>query len=223
MRILGLDLETTGLDPQTCEIIEVGAVLWDTNTRQPVQMLMGYVSGPEVSPEISELTGLTTQFLREYGQPRDIILSQLLDLIASADAICAHNAPFDRAFLEAAVTVPPINWIDTKLDIPYPPRKGAGSLTTIAAVHGFLNPFPHRAVFDVLTMLKVMDQYSLEEILTRAASPTFKVVSYAPFEQKDTVKQAGFYWDAGAREWSRNMKQCDYDPAIFPFRTGIRA
>ena len=38
MLILGVDFETTGLDTQKDSIIEVGAVLWDTQRKMPLQI-----------------------------------------------------------------------------------------------------------------------------------------------------------------------------------------
>ena len=38
MYLLGIDLETTGLDPLSSEIIEVGYVVWDTVTLSPVDL-----------------------------------------------------------------------------------------------------------------------------------------------------------------------------------------
>ena len=39
MRCISLDLETTGLDPETCDIIEFGAVLDDLSNPQPLESL----------------------------------------------------------------------------------------------------------------------------------------------------------------------------------------
>ena len=47
------------------------------------------------------------------------------------------------------------------------------SLPYLAADHGFLNPFPHRALFDVMTMIQIAGMYDINEILKYADSPIF--------------------------------------------------
>jgi oligoribonuclease (3'-5' exoribonuclease) len=36
MKLLGIDLETTGLDVTKDRIIEIGMVLWETDTQTPI-------------------------------------------------------------------------------------------------------------------------------------------------------------------------------------------
>ena len=43
MLLLGIDLETDGLDPKVNNILEVGAVLYDWDTKTPVQMLSEFI------------------------------------------------------------------------------------------------------------------------------------------------------------------------------------
>lgn len=39
MKYVSIDLETTGLDPQTCQILQIGAVIEDTNDVKPISEL----------------------------------------------------------------------------------------------------------------------------------------------------------------------------------------
>ena len=39
MYLLGIDLETTGIDPSSSDIIEIGYMVWDTNFSHPVTHL----------------------------------------------------------------------------------------------------------------------------------------------------------------------------------------
>jgi DNA polymerase-3 subunit epsilon len=162
MYVLGIDLETTSLDTAEAEIIEIGAVLWDTDRKTPVAMLSEIViPHGEVSEETIEITGITMEDIAEHGKPLGEVLERLELLRAKAKAWVGHNAirfdlPILERFYEAANSLP---WIDTTEDIPYPKEITMHNLTYLAAAHGFLNPFAHRAVFDVLTMLRVFSCY----------------------------------------------------------------
>lgn len=93
-----VDLETTGTDPATTAITEIGAV----------RVRGGVVSGefhtlvdPEVPipPFISALTGITAATLA--GAPRlPAVLPAFLEF-ARGTVLVAHNAPFDIGFLKA--------------------------------------------------------------------------------------------------------------------------
>ncbi len=166
MLLLGLDLETTGLDIGSSEIIEIGAVLWDWSRKIPLKINSDLVQCEKpVPPEISALTGIEDQQLRDWGLPLNEALARLHDLSLAADYVVAHNGNgFDRLFLERVWLHHPQTkfqkkWIDTLTDLPLGSKINTRKLGYLAAEHGFLNPFSHRAVFDVLTMLKVMSHY----------------------------------------------------------------
>ena len=39
MKYIAIDIETTGLDPETCQILQIGAVIEDTKTQLPIEDL----------------------------------------------------------------------------------------------------------------------------------------------------------------------------------------
>ena len=55
MIYISIDLETTGLDPDTCQILEVGAVLEDTNNILPINELPTYHAF--IRPEKGNISG----------------------------------------------------------------------------------------------------------------------------------------------------------------------
>jgi len=172
MFVLGLDLETTGIDPNKDLIIEVGAVVWDVKTQKPRALMSELVSIDQSVPaECSAITGITDEDLKIWGQPLNDVMLRLKQLTYECDYVVAHNgAKFDRLFLQRYYDQNPLwsfekPWIDTLTDVPFPKQIITRKLNFLAAEHGFLNPFSHRAVFDVLTMMKVFSSYSFEEIL----------------------------------------------------------
>lgn len=224
MLVLGVDVETTGLSFVDDRITELGMVVYDTDRNQPVRMYSEYVKaeGKAVSPEITELTGITNEDLTKYGRSPKLAMVDFLIYQGSVDYVVAHNAPFDRGMIEAEierqeVDYEPKYWIDTSVDIPYPPSIKTRKLQHLAPDHGFLNPWSHRAVFDVLTMLKVLSKYDISRVVDLAKQPSIllQAVCKKPWEdtapegkkETDIARSLGFRWDGGNKQWRKIVKQ----------------
>ena len=151
MRVLGLDFETTGLLPQQNQVIEIGAVVWETELNKPIHLYSelvkpeGFVGLPE---EIIEVTGIDDQTLFDFGVEPKGAFERLNELMEQVEYVVAHNAKFDLSFYEAEVHrlgLEPVDrpWIDTVQDLPINDNGGSRKLTYMAADHGVLNPFSH--------------------------------------------------------------------------------
>ena len=221
MRLLGIDFETTGLDPQKDEITEIGYAVVDTdNYKKPLVLRSQLCSTQTAIPkEITTLTGITNDLLSEVGVD---VKSALVSLVSTAKKygvshFVAHNAPFDRAFLEenikkAKIDPFEISWIDTKKDIPWAIPIRNTSLITVAAEHGFLNPFPHAALFDVFTMLKVLGNYDINEVIKFRDEQVVFVRALVDFNNKDLAKKRGFFWQECEgkffdKQWVKAIKE----------------
>ncbi|AOS83526.1 DNA polymerase III subunit epsilon [Chlorobaculum limnaeum] len=94
-----LDFETTGLSPEHGDrTIEIGAVLLENGTiADRFQRLMN--PGFRISRFIEGYTGITNEMLK--GEPRcEEVMADFSEFIAGHN-IVAHNASFDRRFLDA--------------------------------------------------------------------------------------------------------------------------
>ncbi|NTU68056.1 MAG: 3'-5' exonuclease [Chlorobiaceae bacterium] len=97
--VVVLDFETTGLSPQYGDrAIEIGAVfVEDGSVVDRFQKLMN--PGFRISPFIERYTGITNEMLK--GQPGcEEVMAEFARFIAGRN-IVAHNASFDRRFLDA--------------------------------------------------------------------------------------------------------------------------
>jgi DNA polymerase III subunit epsilon len=225
--VLGVDVETTGLDSGKDRVTELGCVLWDTDNGQPVSILSRFIEQETViTPEITDITGITQDMLKApFADPSSLVWSEFLANAELADYFVAHNAPFDAGFIHAELEregllsqLPALKWIDTTLDIPFPKKIKGRALVTLCAEHGFLNPFPHRAVTDVLAMLKLMGMYNFTDIVLRTESPTLEYIAQVrSFADKDLARDRGFRWDPARKVWARNMKQMDFVRDEYPF------
>lgn len=215
MLILGLDFETTGLSKTEDRITEMGAVLWDTEAKAPVRIFNSLITqdeGVTLRPEIVRLTGITDEMLKTHGDPLSYSLGYLTGLISKADAVIAHNAPFDKGFYEAEMQRlgygidEKVLWADSAVDVPYPEHIETRKLVFLAAEHGFVNPFAHRAVTDVLTMLRVCAYYDWGQIIESAKLPNVTLWAKTTFHEKDIAKAAGYRWNGDTKQWLKTVK-----------------
>lgn len=228
MYVLGIDLETTGLSLENDEIIEIGAVVWNTELNKPAAMLNHLVVQPLKLPlekNIVNITGISDADLTEFGLEEKDALVEFVKLAEKCQYIVAHNGnSFDRPFLEKALKRHDLKiklpWIDTMFDVPF--KGGTKKLTYLAAEHDFLNPFAHRAQFDVLTMLKVCSNYDWQEIIKRAHSPQIKVIAKVSKEERHLAKDKGFRWDPKNYVWFKEMKECDLEQQAFDFQVDVK-
>lgn len=232
MLVLGLDTETTFTDPinpREAQIIEIGAVLWDTDRNFPIKIHQELVKwrGGEFDPRITDLTGFIQKDL-DFGIPIEGALINLHELVSQASAIVAHNGiSFDKEVLLGEADraqygdywIKETPWIDTMVDIPFPKKIETRKLDFLAPSHGFINPYAHRACFDVLTMLKVMSNYDFNDILKRSTAQKIKVraITMKPWEDggksNEIAKAHGFKFDGQSKTWVRTV--LDFELADF--------
>ncbi len=220
--ILGIDLETTGLDYNNDSIVEIAAILWDTNNNKYIEgksQLIKPKNFKGISSQVSKINGITTEMIEKYGETPEHVFGMLNIMARNAEAIVAHNGTgFDKPFLfhelvkagfeKHEFTKP---WIDTKIDLPLPSTIKGRSLVHMAAEHGFLNLIGHRAFTDVLTMLKIFSMYNYDEIVRRSQAKTLKVIALVPYEQREKAKNFGFRWNPGEKVWAKSMKDFEFE------------
>ena len=231
--IIGLDLETTGVNTKEDRITEIGLVEWDMVSNKPITIfnsLVKYADEPLISEKIEKITGISQDLLERKGRDPKAVLTRVAIDLSGVDYVVAHNGnQFDRPLLEAefdrhGIVIPKVHWIDSMLDVPYPEDMTVRKLGYLACEHGFLNPFAHRAVFDVLTMLRVCAQYDWEAIIQRSkeASVVLMAVCQKPWEdskpagEKDTdkVKELGFRYNPDRKIWVKTVKESDIDMEV---------
>lgn len=163
-----IDIETTGLDYDFCEIIEVSALKCSAG-----QVIDKYVSlvKPEplcydydannnkfiryVGDFITELTGITNEMLKDAPAP-EIVVPELLDFIGDA-LLVAHNANFDINFIydysQKICNTPLCNdFIDTmRIARKFFPELKHHRLKDIALACNVSQTESHRAESDCLT------------------------------------------------------------------------
>lgn len=238
MLILGLDTETDHYDPLTAKVTEIGAVLFDTVTRQPVEIeshLIREVDLQPLSEKIIKITGITDDMIAKHGKRPIDVIKRFLMLYEKADYVLAHNGngfdrPLMRAFFGRYLTegelklLTPKHWIDSLTDVPYEEECKQRSMTYLQGYYKLVNPFQHRALTDILTTLTIVDQnFNWDEIVTISKSPTLTYIANVDYHNRDVAKEAGFKWDAAERKWKKSIKKyfVERDNISFSFPCSI--
>src|SRR6185436_18267788 len=100
-----VDVETTGLDRENDEIIELGILpfTYSPTTGQIYNVLYNRAicsfnepAKRTISEEITELTGITPAMVKGHRLPG----GQIMELLGNCQLIIAHNAEYDRPVLE---------------------------------------------------------------------------------------------------------------------------
>lgn len=175
-RLVLFDTETTGLQYNRDEIIEFAAVAVEqvdgkAQVVREYDELVALSPGGFVPPKIEQLTGISTQDLRERGLPKTRVCRDIGELIAGNTLLLAYNAHFDLSFLFYMLLRdgdPAILKGKDKLDLltvykdrhSYPHR-----LCNAIDVYGLSGKVvnSHRAVDDVLATVAVMEEMEREK------------------------------------------------------------
>ena len=175
-RLVLFDTETTGLLYSRDEIIEFAAVVVERVNGVPqivkeYDELVSLSPGGFVPPKIQELTGISTQDLREKGLPKARVCRDIAEMIGGNTLLLAYNAHFDLSFLFYMLLRdgdPTILKGKDKLDLltVYRDRHSfPHKLASAIEVYGLSGKVvnSHRAVDDVIATVAVMEEMEKEK------------------------------------------------------------
>jgi DNA polymerase-3 subunit epsilon len=212
-RALILDVETSGLDPTKDSILEIGVILfsYDLNQSSGFCKILKMYSGLEdpgfaIPEEIKKLTGICD----EDVQGEKIAWDLIADWTQEVDFVVAHNASFDKSFVNAHEVLNPFfknkMWLCT---LKHPDWEALSiqtrKLQYLASELGFVNPFPHRALSDCLTTFKIAERF-LKQMIQRSQEKEILIRAVgAAYSVKDLLKQRGYQWNKSLSVWQKTV------------------
>lgn len=228
-RLLGIDLEATGLDTEKDQIIELSFALKDLGNPKILKRASFLIEPIEHIPiEISAITGIRMPMIKEFGTPLVEAIHWVEDaLLHGVDFICAHNGDaFDKPLLLSEIRRSGIiglgqrifdtPWIDTTRDLPYPDTLETRKLKYLAFEHGILGHYAHDSLSDVETMLRLLDCYREEEILEHIHDPNLILKIHTDYQNRDEAKKLRYHWEVLGHEkfeksWVKRIKAKDLE------------
>jgi DNA polymerase-3 subunit epsilon len=211
-----LDVETTGLNPDADEIVELGMIKFEFSADGRIFRVGQRFSGlrePEIPipPEIVALTGITPELVRGQQINPEAVSAFMTDAVI----VVAHNAGFDRLFCERQwPDFASKHWACSSTEVDWQRHGHAGSrLAYLLNDHGYFST-GHRALCDCEGVLALLSRGPsgqgphLGELLASARRATVRLFAEgAPFESKDILKARGYRWFEGDADRSKSWRK----------------
>ena len=217
--ILILDTETTGLDSENDDCLEVGSILFNVKSRS-VLAQQSFLLPVEIN-NAEKINNIPAEITR-LPQPLSEAIKYFESLVRVSNVIVAHNAEFDKKWF-GLKKLPQIEkpWICSMDDITWPADrqlKTRPSVRDLALAYGVPVWNAHRALTDCIYLAEVFIRCSeLEKLLIRALEPKVLLRAEISYEDRYLAKNAGFRWnDAIKGAWSRKMSRRDKEKLDFP-------
>ena len=217
-KVLILDTETTGLDENKDEVIEIGCILFHVSSRSVLSQVSFLF--PVIKNEAEYVNGISAE-VTNIDQPWQDGLNFFLKLVDYSDLIVAHNVEFDRKWFGKG-RLPKLekNWICSLEDINWSFQKSLKSRPSVTDLAlSFSIPVwnLHRALSDCFYISEVFKKCdNLEELLLKATEPRFLYKALVSYEERNLAKNAGFRWNTPVEgAWSKKLTAEEADKLEF--------
>ncbi len=217
--ILILDTETTGLDNENDDCLEVGSILFNVKSRSVLAQQSFLL--PVESNNAEKINNIPAEITR-LPQPLFEAIKYFESLVQVSDVIVAHNAEFDMKWF-GIKKLPHIEkqWICSMDDITWPSDrqlKTRPSVRDLALAYGIPVWNAHRALTDCIYLAEVFKRCGeLEKLLIRALEPKVLIRADISYDNRHLAKNAGFRWNDPIKgAWSRKMSRRDMEKLEFP-------
>ena len=219
-RIAIVDTETTSVDVQTAEVIEIAAavVLVDEagEIRAIDKALRGLRDpGIPIPAEVQRLTGISDDDVVGRG----LNVPRWEALLGGSDLIVAHNSAYDAPIVERLLPgIKAHAWACSMREIDWAAHGFDGAhLGHLLMQMGYFTT-GHRADADVISLAHLLTHRPdgmhplIAELLARAAQPSLRIeATGAPFDKRHVLKARGYRWDAREKVWWREIAEAAHE------------
>lgn len=209
-----LDVETTGLDTDEDEIIELAMVeiFFDEEGIISIGRIFDEFNEPRkkrIDEEVMALTGITNEMVAGHH----INPAEVRDFVDGCERALAHNAAFDRKMVETNLPdcgFEGMAWHCTVKEVQWIKRGKSGRSLEVLALSEGLVYGSHRADADCIATAFVLNsrdengRTAFAEMLEKGSVDTILVIAdKSPFHSKDAMKdrkERDYNWSADGKE-----------------------
>ena len=212
-----MDTETTGTDKENDKIIEIALkrLLVDLSAYEIHDICEEYQSFNDPDEPLEKKINIITGITDEMVDGHTIDMKKVDAILSGSDIVVAHNAKFDRGFLDKISNVSKDSvWACTLDDIDWISRGFSNRKQVLLCHwHGFYFD-AHRAMNDVDALIHLIthpfyqNNRPLEELIVNAGKPLYLIkATNFPYNEKkkDTIKANGYGWNMDERVWSKRV------------------
>ena len=222
-----VDTETTGFDPKKDKIIELAAILYSLTHAAPIASFATLIHYPTNAAECANgiSVGLLKDTPKPYGGMAELMLNTFVN---DSDALVAHNATFDRNFINAADLLLPdtkdVPWVCSMKHLAWPKPASSNSLMATAISHGVAITAAHRAMTDCDILARLLTRvhemgHSLTKLFDATETPKVLVEALVTYSNRQLAKDAKFFWDQDENHPKKWLRECtEEEMAKFPFK-----
>lgn len=217
-----LDTETTGVDTENDEIIELAMVefFFDDQGIIAIGEVYDEFNEPQkkrIDEEVEALTGITNEMVAG----KKIDPAEVKAIVADSDIALAHHAAFDRKIVEKNLPgcgLEAIDWHCSVNQVEWIKRGKSGRSLEVLALSEGLVYGSHRADADCLATAFVLNSEDEDgkpafvEMLEQGRQDSLLIIAEdSPFSTKDALKDRGYRWCAdgldtfGYKAWYREI------------------
>ena len=210
-----LDVETTGLNHTTNEVIQIAMrpffVNPSTGEVSGIKKSVAYLQEPSepLDQIIKDITGFDDNDLTGQSIPWD----KVAKILSKCQFVVCHNAGFDRKWVEAALrkngqVVPTdVIWSCSMIQVDWTEVcRCSKALEVLCAWHGFFYD-SHNAIADVDATLHLLRKESyMKEMLQNAIESDYHVFAAGSLrEENHLLKQRRFRWNPDLGCWWKSV------------------
>lgn len=205
MKLLVTDTETTGLKANESQVIELAFIMYDTSSKTELYQASTLIYAPSNPVEhVNHISQISLDAVKD-SLLTNFVINGFSLAESEADYLVAHNASFDKGFVNEHIVKTKKPWICSKNDLSFPHTSSSKRLGHIAVDHNIPVIDAHRALTDCKTLVSLLKLTTDLEAQIQLKFDSNLYQAILAYDLRHLAKDAGFSWDAPSKRWLKRL------------------